>query len=75
MTDTTDPTASDGAPDAADPTDATDGVDPTGADGTDAADPTGTADLRRTVLTLRVVKLALGVVVSALTALSLLGVI
>ena len=36
---------------------------------------TGTDDYRRAVLTLRVLKLALGVLVSALTALRLLGVV
>ena len=45
-------------------------------DTTEPVETTGeTDDYRRTVLTLRVAKLALGVLVSALTALELLGVI
>jgi hypothetical protein len=45
-------------------------------DTSESAETTGeTDDYRRTVLTLRVVKLALGALVSALTALELLGVI
>jgi hypothetical protein len=38
-------------------------------------DGTGTDDYRRAVLTLRMLKLALGVLVSALTVLRLLGVV
>ncbi|WP_161570013.1 hypothetical protein [Salinigranum halophilum] len=49
----------------------TDTTDPTRA--SDATD--GRDDYRRAVLTLRLVKLALGVLVSALTALRLLGVV